>query len=83
MVKHSTVGRNDIGCFSETTRWTTLAQECYERGCNCSGCLYSEFNGNRSCKVKACVLELVRVFGRPPEARIKSEGRSCHVIQYT
>lgn len=46
--------------------WTRTAQECYERGCVCEGCLVYEQIG-KDCRMKAAVLELVRKFGKPPK----------------
>ena len=47
--------------------WTTSAIQCYMRGCVCDGCFYSDFfNGSsQKCQMKASVLELVRVLGKP------------------
>ena len=48
-------------------RWTTTAIECYKRGCNCEGCFYTDFfnKSSQKCQMKASVLELVRVLGKP------------------
>ena len=47
--------------------WTTTAIECYKRGCNCEGCFYTDFfnKSSQKCQMKASVLELVRVLGKP------------------
>ena len=47
--------------------WTNTALECYKRGCVCEGCFYPDFfNGtSQRCQMKASVLELVRVLGKP------------------
>ena len=46
---------------------TITALECYKRGCNCVGCFYSDFFSAtaQKCQMKASVLELVRVLGKP------------------
>ena len=51
-------------------RWTIQAKKCYERGCVCTGCEVYEVLG-RNCRMKASVLELVRVLGKPPKEKIK------------
>ena len=69
---HSKTGYNALGYYSETSRWTPLAKQCYARGCICNGCHYSKFfTEKRHCGVKACVLELVRVFGKPNLTQVK------------
>lgn len=57
----------DLGRATSVRRWTHTAIECYKRGCVCNGCFYSEFfSGNsQRCQMKATVLELVRVLGKP------------------
>ena len=44
--------------------WTNSAVDCYNRGCNCRGCIIREVIGNE-CKMKMVVLSLVRQFGKP------------------
>ena len=46
-------------------KWTQAAKECYERGCNCRGCLMKNLESH--CQMKKAVFELVRKFGKPPE----------------
>ena len=48
----------DMGRSIAVRRWTNTALECYVRGCVCEGCFYTDF-------LKASVLELVRVLGKP------------------
>ncbi len=57
----------DLGRATAVRRWTQTAIECYKRGCNCEGCFYTDFfnNSNQKCQMKASVLELVRVLGKP------------------
>ena len=57
----------DMGRAVAVRRWTNTALECYKRGCVCDGCFYSDFfNGSsQKCQMKASVLELVRVLGKP------------------
>ena len=57
----------DFGRAVAVRRWTTTAIECYKRGCNCEGCYYTDFfnNSSQKCQMKASVLELVRVLGKP------------------
>ena len=65
---------NSLGETTTQRRWTQTAIECYERGCTCEGCILNgvfesqEFN---KCKMKATVLELVRVFGTPEGIKTK------------
>ena len=57
----------DMGRAINVRRWTNTALECYKRGCVCDGCFYADFfNGtSQKCQMKASVLELVRVLGKP------------------
>ncbi|OGI18462.1 MAG: hypothetical protein A2287_05490 [Candidatus Melainabacteria bacterium RIFOXYA12_FULL_32_12] len=57
----------DLGRTTSVRRWTQTAVDCYKRGCVCSGCFYSDFfkESPQRCQMKATVLELVRVLGRP------------------
>lgn len=57
----------DMGRAIAVRRWTNTALECYKRGCVCDGCFYTDFfNGSsQKCQMKASVLELVRVLGKP------------------
>ena len=57
----------DMGKSTSVRRWTNTALECYKRGCVCEGCFYSDFfnTSNQTCQMKASVLELVRVLGKP------------------
>lgn len=57
----------DMGRSIAVRRWTNTALECYKRGCVCEGCFYTDFfNGTaQKCQMKASVLELVRVLGKP------------------
>lgn len=50
--------------FSKT-RWTKSAIECYERKCNCKGCIYTEIIETK-CRMKICVMELLEKYGEPP-----------------
>lgn len=45
-------------------RWTLSAIDCYKIGCNCSRCTIPEIM-ETPCKMKYCVLELVKKFGKP------------------
>lgn len=57
----------DMGRSVAVRRWTATAKECYKRGCNCDGCFYTTFfkGSGQKCQMKASVLELVRVLGKP------------------
>ena len=57
----------DFGRATAVRRWTQTAIEGYKRGCNCEGCFYTDFfnNSSQKCQMKASVLELVRVLGKP------------------
>lgn len=57
----------DLGRAVAVRRWTTTAIDCYLRGCNCQDCFYTNFlrNSGQKCQMKASVLELVRVLGKP------------------
>lgn len=51
-------------------RWTKTAKECYYRGCVCEGCIVNLFcfsAPNQKCMMKATVLGLVRVLGKPED----------------
>lgn len=62
----------DFGKTTVQRRWTIAAIDCYKRGCNCQGCFYNNFlSGNAKCQMKAAVLELVRVLGRPEGIKTK------------
>ena len=67
MEKRQVLKSRDMGRAVTVRRWTTTAMECYKRGCNCEGCFYTDFFGKSSqkCQMKASVLELVRVLGKP------------------
>ncbi len=60
----------DLGRVASVRRWTKAAIDCYERGCVCENCYYSEFfkDSPQRCQMKATVLELVRVLGLPQNA---------------
>ena len=57
----------DMGRSIAVRRWTNTALDCYKRGCVCEGCFYNDFfNGtSHRCQMKAAVLDLVRVIGKP------------------
>jgi len=57
----------ELGRVASVRRWTKAAMDCYQRGCVCNGCFYSEFfsGSPQRCQMKATVLELVRVLGIP------------------
>lgn len=63
----------DLGRVASVRRWTKAAVDCYERGCVCTGCYYSEFfsGSPQRCQMKATVLELVRVLGVPSHCEEK------------
>lgn len=44
--------------------WTYDSIQCYKRGCVCKNCPMADLIG-KQCQLKAMVLELVRVIGRP------------------
>lgn len=58
---------NNLGIVTENNllRWTRQAVECYERGCVCEGCSIKKETSIKNCKMKACVLELAKKFGKP------------------
>lgn len=60
--------RNDLGETTTRRRWTVAARQCHERGCICEGCFYKDFfeKSSQKCQMKASVLELVRIIGKPP-----------------
>ena len=47
-------------------KWTEAAIDCYNRGCNCTGCNQLKFMDS-ACHMKKAVFELVRKFGKPPK----------------
>ena len=57
----------DMGRAVTVRRWNNAALECYKRGCVCEGCFYADFfeGSSQRCQMKASVLELVRVLGKP------------------
>jgi len=61
--------RNELGYYTRGKYWNYSAVMCYLRGCNCTGCEYEEFfttcENFRTCQMKASVLEMVRVYGKP------------------
>ena len=62
---------NELGCVAESNlrRWTVSARDCYLIGGQCEICPYYELMKNqpRGCQMKATVLELVKVHGKPKE----------------
>lgn len=56
---------NDISKYSSIQRWTLSAIECYQRGCICFNCPIKELVKSQKCQMKASVIELVRVLGKP------------------
>lgn len=56
---------NYLGKAANQRRWTLVTLECYERGCNCRGCIYDELLLSCKCQCKAAVLELVKKNGAP------------------
>lgn len=63
----------DLGKVASVRRWTKAAIDCYQRGCVCENCYYSEFfkDSPQRCQMKATVLELVRVLGVPQSVEPK------------
>jgi len=63
----------DLGRVASVRRWTKAAVDCYQRGCVCESCFYSEFfnDSPQRCQMKATVLELVRVLGIPQNVEPK------------
>ena len=59
--------RRYMGRAVAVRRWNNAAIDCYKRGCVCEGCFYADFfsGGAQKCQMKASVLELVRVLGKP------------------
>lgn len=45
--------------------WTLSAIECYQRKCNCSGCMYQRLETLEECHMKRTVTELIYYLGRP------------------
>ncbi len=64
----------ELGRTASVRRWTQTATDCYKRGCVCSGCFYNDFfkDSPQKCQMKATVLELVRVLGRPTHVEMES-----------
>lgn len=46
------------------SKWTESAIDCYNRGCNCTGCNQLKFMDS-VCHMRQAVFELVRKFGKP------------------
>ena len=59
---------NDLGFCkgSNIRRWTKQAAECFLNGMICTKCTIPE-DLKEGCRMKACVLELVKKFGKPNE----------------
>lgn len=57
---------NDLGHVLDTNieRWTESAYECYLNGLNCKICTIPN-DLKENCRMKPCVLELVKKFGVP------------------
>ena len=49
--------------IDRTVRWTEDTLFCKKRGCVCEGCYLSKY----PCRLKARVVELVRLIGAPPQ----------------
>ena len=58
--------RKDNKRFSHRA-WSPLAIECYNRGCQCSGCYYHSYfsDPRQKCQMKEAVRSLVAVYGKP------------------
>ena len=54
-------------------KWTKTSAQCYERGCVCEGCFYSQME--TKCVMKDSVIELLKKFGEPPKNFITRERR--------
>lgn len=63
---------NALGRTGTVRHWTIDAINCYKRGCVCDECFFKTFFTNKSekCKMKASVLELVRIFGIPKKENL-------------
>lgn len=57
---------NSLGRTCRQRCWTELAIECYKSKFNCKNCYYNTALESSNCRMKATVLELIRVFGLPP-----------------
>lgn len=57
---------NALGKVSENNvlRWTDSARECYKNGLRCQFCTIPE-DLKKQCRMKPCVIELVKRFGAP------------------
>ncbi len=47
------------------SKWTKSAIECYNKGCNCKKCNIPDIV-QTPCYMKKTVIELVRLYGKPP-----------------
>ena len=58
---------NELGFFDSggVVRWTAQAIQCYKNGGVCAKCEIPKITNIKSCKMKACVLELVKRYGKP------------------
>ena len=56
---------NDMGKSGSIQRWTPSAVECYQRGCICLNCPIKKLIKSQKCQMKATVIELVKVLGKP------------------
>ena len=62
-------------------RWTKSSIDCYNRGCVCTGCEYKKILSS-PCMMKATVLELVRIFGKPEKIKRTVEDITRNQIVY-
>lgn len=59
--------RNELGGFCESNLrgWSLQAVECYRIGSMCEFCDIPKKMTSQKCQMKATVLELTKLFGRP------------------
>lgn len=57
--------------IAEPIRWTIAAYECYERNCNCKGCICSELS--TKCVMNKTLIKLINKFGHPSLEMVKYE----------
>ena len=50
-------------------KWTPVTDECYERGCVCSGCIQDGLLEIGHCRAKSVVFELIRQAKYPEKRR--------------
>lgn len=62
-----------------TNYWTPQAIDCYNRGCNCSGCIMPKIMESE-CLMKITVIELIKKIGKPVDnvSKLPEREKAVH-----